>query len=111
MRTSKKKKQHTPGNMDKKIIRIAMKVLEEIKNEFPETVEFIDGCLEQECSKENMTVEEVIFFFYMSRSKKLAQRNIFYVVVLGFKAETFSLHLTKHLKLNLLSHDIYLRVV
>ena len=69
MRTSKKKKQHTPENMDKKRIRIAMKVLEEIKNEFPETVEFIDGCLEQECSKENMTVEEVIFLFTCLEAK------------------------------------------
>ena len=69
MRTSTKKKQHTPGNMDKKIIRIAMKVLEEIKNEFPETVEFINGCLEQECSKENMTVEEVIFLFTCLEAK------------------------------------------
>ena len=47
----------------------------------------------------------------MPRSKKLALRNIFYFVVLSFKAETFSLHLTKHVKLNSLSHDIYLRVV
>ena len=31
----------------------------------------------------------------MPRSKKLAQRNIFYFVVLGFKTETFSLHLTR----------------
>ena len=35
------------------------------------------------------------FSFYMPRSKKLAQRNIFYFVVLGFKTETFSLHLTR----------------
>ena len=49
--------------MDKERIKIAMKVLEEIKNEFPEATEFIDDCLEQECSKENMTVEEVIFLF------------------------------------------------
>ena len=52
----------------------------------------------------------------MSRSKTLAQKNIFYSVVLGFKAERFSLHLTEYakrysMKLNLLSHDIYLRVV
>ena len=39
-----------------------MKVLKEIKNEFPETAELIDDCLEQGSSKENMTVEEVIFF-------------------------------------------------
>ena len=56
------------------------------------------------------------FFFYMSRSKTLAQKNIFYSVVLGFKAERFSLHLTQYakrysMKLNLLSHDIYLRVI
>ena len=47
--------------MDKKRIKIAVKVLKEIKNEFPGTVKFIDDLDEQECSKENMTVEEVIF--------------------------------------------------
>ena len=47
----------------------------------------------------------------MPRIKKLAQRNIFSFVVLGFKAETFSLNLTKHVNLNSLSHDIYLRVI
>ena len=40
-----------------------MKVFEEVKNEFPETAEFIDDCLEQECSKENKTVEKIIFHF------------------------------------------------
>ena len=40
-----------------------MKVLEEIKNEFPGTAEFIDDRLEQECSREYVTVEEVIFLF------------------------------------------------
>ena len=84
-------------------------MLEEIKSEFLETAEFIDKRLEQECRIENMTVAEAIFFD-MPRSKKIAQRNILYFVVLGFKAETFSLHLTKHVKLNSLGHDIYLRV-
>ena len=46
-----------------------MKVLEEIKNEFPETAEFIDDRLEQEYSKENMTVEEVIFVFTCLEAK------------------------------------------
>ena len=46
----------------------------------------------------------------------LAQKNIFYFVVLGFKSETFSLLLTKYakrysMKLNSLSHDIYLCVI
>ena len=36
---------------------------------------------------------------------------MFYFVVLGFKAETFSVHLTKYVKRTLLSHDICLRVI
>ena len=47
----------------------------------------------------------------MPRSKRLAQKNTFYSVVLGFKAETFLQHLTKYVKLNSLSHDLYLRVI
>ena len=39
--------------------------------------------------------------FYMPRSKTLAQRNLFYFVVQGFKAETFSLLLTKNVKVDL----------
>ena len=47
-----------------------MKVLEEIKNEFPETTEFIDDYLEQEYSKENMTGEEVVFLFTCLEAKR-----------------------------------------
>ena len=52
----------------------------------------------------------------MTRSKKRAQKNYFYSAVLGFKAEKFSLHLTKYInrysmKLNSLSHDISLPVI
>ena len=57
--------------MDKRRIKIAIKVLGEVKIQFPETVEFINDRLEQECQKENMSVDEVIFF-YISRCKKLA---------------------------------------
>ena len=46
------------------------------------------------------------------------EKNIFYFVVLGFKAEMFSLelHLAKYdkrycMKLNSLGYDIYLRVI
>ena len=35
----------------------------------PETAEFIDDCLKQECSKENMTVGEVIFLFTCLEAK------------------------------------------
>ena len=40
------------------------------------------------------------FSFYKPRSKELAQKNIFYFVALGFKAERLSLelHLTKYIK-------------
>ena len=68
MRTNKKP-QHTPENMDKKGIKIAMKLLEEIKNVFPKIAEYIDDCLEQECSKENITVEEIIFLFTYLEAK------------------------------------------
>ena len=42
---------------------------DEIKNKFPETAEFIDDRLEQECNKENMTVEEVTFLFKYLEAK------------------------------------------
>ena len=45
--------------MDKRKIKIAIKVLDEIKEHFPETKDFIKECIEEECSKENITVEEV----------------------------------------------------
>ena len=46
-----------------------MKVLEEIKNEFLETAEFIDDRLDQKCSKEDMIVAEVIFLFTCLEAK------------------------------------------
>ena len=67
-----------------------------LKIEFPGTKRFIKERLEEECSKENISVEEVFFLFYVPRIKKLAQKNIFYFVLLGFKAEMLSLYLTKY---------------
>ena len=40
--------------MDKRRTKIATEVLEKVKNQFPETVTFINDCLEQECQKENV---------------------------------------------------------
>ena len=54
--------------MDKRRIKITLKVLDEVKVQFPETKQFIEECIEQECLKENISAEEV-FFFYNSRSK------------------------------------------
>ena len=53
--------QHTATKMDKRRIKMVIKVLEEVKAQFPETKEFIDERVEQECSKENILVEDVIF--------------------------------------------------
>ena len=70
--------------MDKRRLRVVVKVVNEVKVQFPQTKEFIEERLEQECSKENISAKKVIFLFYMPRSKKLAQKNIFYFIVLGF---------------------------
>ena len=47
--------------MDKKRIRVALKVLGEVKVQFPETKQFIEDTIEQECFKERIDVDEVIF--------------------------------------------------
>ena len=43
--------------MDKRRIKV-VKVLDKVKTQFPETVKFINHCLEQESQKENMSVDE-----------------------------------------------------
>ena len=100
--------------MDKRRVKIISRVLDAVKLNFPDTIQFIEDCLEQKYSKENISADGIIFY-YIHWSKKLAQKYISHSLVLGFKAEIFSLHLTKYakrysMKLNLLSHDIYLRV-
>ena len=50
-------------------------VLDAVKSKFPETQEFIDDTLKDECEKEKITADEVIF--YKFRSKGLAWKNIF----------------------------------
>ena len=53
--------------MDKKRLRVALKVLDEIKVQFLETKQFIEECIEQECLKENVSAEEVIFFLQFQK--------------------------------------------
>ena len=113
MRTSKKQNRIRQwikeGNL-----KIISRVLDAVKLNFSDSIQFIEDCLEQECLKKNISVD-VVIFYYIPRSKMLARKNISYSLVLGFKSERFSLHLTKYakrytMKLNSLSHDIYLRV-
>ena len=47
--------------MDKKLLKIALAVLDAGKSRFPETQEFIDTTLKEECKKEKMTADEVLF--------------------------------------------------
>ena len=61
--------------IDKKRLKIALAVLNAVRSTFPETNEFIDSTLKEECEKERMTADEVIF--YKFKSKKLVWINIF----------------------------------
>ena len=56
--------------MDRKQLKIALSILDAVANRFPETNEFIDSTLKEECEKERITEDEVIF--YKFKSKKLA---------------------------------------
>ena len=49
---------------------MALSMLDAVRSRFPETNEFIDRTLKEECEKERMTVDEVIF--YKFKSKNLA---------------------------------------
>ena len=62
--------------MDKEILKIALAVLGAVRGRFPETQEFIDSTLKEECEKEKMTADEVIFLL-LNLQKKLAWINIF----------------------------------
>ena len=61
--------------MDKKQLKLASAVLNAVRSTFPETNEFIDSTLKEECEKEKMTADKVIF--YKFKSKELAWINIF----------------------------------
>ena len=55
--------------MDKKRLKIALAVLNAVRSTFPETNEFIDITLKEECEKEKMTAEEVIFLLLNLQKK------------------------------------------
>ena len=46
--------------MDKKRLKLALAVLNTVRSTFPETNEFIDSALKEECEKERITEDEVI---------------------------------------------------
>ena len=63
-------------------------MLDAVRGRFPETQEFIDSTLKEECEKERMTADEVIF--YKFKSKKLVWINVF-VLDLVLKCSFFCL--------------------
>ena len=56
--------------MDKKRRKIALTVLDAVINKFHETQKFLDSTLKEECEREKLTADEIIF--YKFKSKKLA---------------------------------------
>ena len=67
---SNNKKNTRVIKIDKKRLKIALSVLDAVRSRFPKPNEFIDSTLKEECEKERMTTDEVIF--YKFKSKKLA---------------------------------------
>ena len=65
--------------MDKKRLKIALAVLNVVRNIFSEINEFIDRTLKEEYEKERMTADEVFFLLLNLQKIKLALINIFVV--------------------------------
>ena len=64
--------------MDKRRVRVASKVLGTVKTQFPDTKKFIEDSIDQECLKENISVDEVIFF--TSLEAKCFLRKTFFIL-------------------------------
>ena len=47
--------------MNKRWLGVALKVLNDVRVQLPDTKQFIEDCIEQECLKENISADEVIF--------------------------------------------------
>ena len=57
---TRKKVKLTRIAMDKKRLRITLKILEAVKERFPDTINFINNMMEEQCKEEKISVEEVI---------------------------------------------------
>ena len=79
---------------------MALKVLDEVKVNFPDNKQFMEEAMEQECLKEKITVEEVISFAILE--KKSPGKTGFFC---NECARRYCI------KLNLLCYNIYLPVI
>ena len=55
------KSKNTRNKMDKRRPRVALKVLGAMKEQFPDTKQFIEDLIDEECLKEKIFADEVIF--------------------------------------------------
>ena len=53
--------------MDKKRLKVALVVLDAVKSIFLKTQEFIENTLREECEREKITADEVIFYKFRSK--------------------------------------------
>ena len=58
--------------IEKREHKITLEVLNEVSVEFPETKQFIEEHLEQECLKKYISKRGSLFSFYKPRNKELA---------------------------------------
>ena len=58
----KSKTKNTHNKTDKRRQRVALKVLGALKEQFPDTKKFIEDLIAEECQKEKISADEVIFF-------------------------------------------------
>ena len=65
--------------MNKRRIKFVTKILDEVKDQFPETKEFIDEHQEQGCSKENISMEEVIFLLHAYMQKFSTEKHFLFL--------------------------------
>ena len=54
--------------MDKRQLRVALKVLDAVKTQFPDTKQFIEDLIDEECLKERIYVDEAIFLSLEAKS-------------------------------------------
>ena len=65
--------------MAQKRLKVALVVLDAVKSTFPETKEFIDDTLKEECEKEKTTADEVIFFTSLEAKNQLGKTFLFQI--------------------------------
>ena len=66
--------------MDKRWLRVVLKALGALKEQFPDTKLFMEDLIDEECQKENISVDEVIFFASIE-VKSQPRETFFYFVM------------------------------